>query len=86
MLRNHLAGDVNYVNAPLLAEQHGITVSQAKGVAGADYTNLVSCRAHWDDGSRIMAGVLFGGSEPRLVQVSDYHLDVDPSRACCSSC
>lgn len=79
LLRNHLAGDINYVNAPLLAEQHGITVSQAKGVAGADYTNLVSCRAHWEDGSRIMAGVLFGGSEPRLVQVSDYHLDVDPS-------
>ena len=26
-----------------------------------------------------MAGVLFGGSEPRLVQVSSYHLDVDPS-------
>ncbi|MDH3540166.1 MAG: ACT domain-containing protein, partial [Acidimicrobiia bacterium] len=79
LLRNHLAGDVNYVNAPLLAEQHGISVSQAKGVAAADYTNLVSCRAHWDDGSRIMAGVLFGGSAPRLVQVSNYHLDVDPS-------
>ena len=79
LLRNHLAGDVNYVNAPLLAEQHGISVSQAKGVAAADYTNLVSCRAHWDDGSRIMAGVLFGGSAPRLVQVSNYHLDVDPT-------
>jgi D-3-phosphoglycerate dehydrogenase len=79
LLRNHLAGDVNYVNAPLLAEQHGITVSQAKGVAAADYTNLVSCRVRWDDGSRIMAGVLFGGSEPRLVQVSNYHMDVDPS-------
>jgi D-3-phosphoglycerate dehydrogenase len=79
LLRNHLAGDVNYVNAPVLAEEHGITVSQAKGVASADYTNLVSCRVHWDDGNRIMAGVLFGGSEPRLVQVSNYHLDVDPS-------
>ncbi|RZV41192.1 MAG: phosphoglycerate dehydrogenase [Acidimicrobiia bacterium] len=79
LLRNLLAGDINYVNAPLLAEQHGITVSQAKGVASAEYTNLVSCRVHWDDGSRIMAGVLFGGSEPRLVQVSGYHLDVDPT-------
>lgn len=79
LLRNHLAGDVNYVNAPLLAQEHGIAVSQVKGVAAADYTNLVSCRVHWDDGSRVMAGVLFGGSQPRLVQVSDYHLDVDPS-------
>ncbi|MBT8203601.1 MAG: phosphoglycerate dehydrogenase [Acidimicrobiia bacterium] len=79
LLRGHLAGDVNYVNAPVLAAQHGISVSQAKGVAAADYTNLVSCRVHWDDGSRIMAGVLFSGHEPRLVQVSSYHLDVDPS-------
>lgn len=79
ILRGHLAGDVNYVNAPVLAQQHGIAVSRAKGVAAADYTNLVSCRIHWDDGSRIMAGVLFGGTEPRLVQVSSYHLDVNPS-------
>lgn len=78
LLRGHLAGDINYVNAPVLAAQHGISVSQAKGVAAADYTNLVSCRVHWDDGSRIMAGVLFGGHEPRLVQVSNYHLDVNP--------
>jgi len=79
LLQGHMAGGVNYVNAPVLAQQQGVTVSRAKGVAAGDYTNLVSCRVHWDDGSRIMAGVLFGGSEPRLVQVSDYHLDVDPS-------
>lgn len=79
LLRSHLAGDVNYVNAPVLAQEHGISVSQAKGVAAADYTNLVSCRVHWEGGDRVMAGVLFGGAQPRLVQVSDYHLDVDPS-------
>jgi D-3-phosphoglycerate dehydrogenase len=79
ILKGHLAGDVNYVNAPVLAQQHGISLSRAKGVAAADYTNLVSCRVHWEDGSRIMAGVIFGGSEPRLVQVSRYHLDVNPS-------
>ena len=79
ILRGPKGGDVNYVNAPVLAQDHGINVSRAKGVAAADYTNLVSCRVHWDDGSRIMAGVLFGGSEPRLVQVSSYHLDVNPT-------
>lgn len=79
ILRDHLAGDINYVNAPVLAEQRGIAISQVKGVAAVDYTNLISCRVHWDGGSRVMAGVLFGGSEPRLVQVSDYRLDVDPT-------
>ncbi len=79
VLRDQLAGDINYINAPVRAEEQGIAISQVKGVAAADYTNLISCRVHWDDGSRVMAGALFGGSEPRLVQVSDYHLDVDPS-------
>ena len=79
VLRDHLADDINYVNAPVRAEACGITISQVKGVTGADYTNLISCRVHWDNGSRVMSGVLFGGSEPRLVQVSNYHLDVNPS-------
>lgn len=78
LLEGFLADAVNYVSAPVLAEQHGIAISQSKGVSAADYSNLISCRAHWDEGSRVIAGVLFGGREPRIVQISRYHLDADP--------
>lgn len=78
LLEQFLADKVNYINAPVLAEEHGITISQSKGVAAADYSNLISCRVHWDGGSRVMAGVLFGGKQPRIVQVSNYHLDAAP--------
>jgi D-3-phosphoglycerate dehydrogenase len=70
---------VNYINAPAIAEQHGITVSQSKGLSAADYTNLVSCKVEWEGGgSRTISGALFGGEHPRIVQISKYYLDVDP--------
>lgn len=79
ILQGFLVDNVNYISAPVLAEEHGITISQSKGVSVVDYSNLISCRVHWDGGSRVIAGVLFGGSHPRIVQVGRYHLDADPS-------
>jgi D-3-phosphoglycerate dehydrogenase len=69
---------VNYINAPTLAASMGISVSQTHGLSGSDYTNLVTCRAEWDGGERTISGTLFGGEHPRIVQVSKYHLDVEP--------
>jgi len=81
LLERSLSDPVNYINAPMLAEEHGISISQTTGVSSADYQNLISCRVHWDDGQRVLAGVLFGGSEPRIVQVNDYQLDANPKGA-----
>lgn len=78
LLEKSLADPVNYINAPILAEEHGITLSQTKGMNLADYPNLISCRIAWDGGQRLVSGVLFGGSRPRIVQVDDYHLDINP--------
>ncbi len=82
LLRGIIAKDepngVNYVNAPLLAGQRNIAITQTKGLGDLDYSNLISCRVFWQGGDRLMAGVLFGGSEPRIVQVSDYHLEAKP--------
>ncbi|HZD10236.1 MAG TPA: phosphoglycerate dehydrogenase [Candidatus Binatia bacterium] len=69
---------INYINAPLVASERGISVSQTTGVTDIDYPNLISCRVRWQDGQRTLAGVLFGGSEPRIVQVDNYQLDANP--------
>jgi D-3-phosphoglycerate dehydrogenase len=77
LLESSLADPVNYINAPLLAEENGILLSETKGLSLADYPNLISCRVHCDGSQQLLAGVLFGGSRPRIVQVDDYHLDAD---------
>lgn len=71
-------GPLNSINAPVLAEQAGIAITQAKGINGLDYPNLVSCRVKWDGGERMLAGVLFGGAEPRIVQLDQYRVEARP--------
>jgi D-3-phosphoglycerate dehydrogenase len=78
LLERALSDHVNYINAPLLAEENGISIAQTKGMAVADYPNMISCRVFWDGGERLIAGVLFGGKRPRIVQFDDYHLDANP--------
>jgi D-3-phosphoglycerate dehydrogenase len=69
---------INYINAPHLARQRGIVVSQTSGLPTPDYPNLISCRVVWAGGSRTIAATLFHDNEPRLVQIDEYHFDVRP--------
>lgn len=78
LLQGFIPGKVNVVNAPSLAAEHGIAVSEAHGIATVDYSNLVSTRVSWGDGDRVIAGVIFGDDRSRIVQVSNYHLDARP--------
>jgi D-3-phosphoglycerate dehydrogenase len=78
LLSHRLAEPVNYVNAPLLAAQHGLAIAQARGLETADYANLISCRVRWPDGQRLVAGTLFGGQESRIVQLDEFRMDARP--------
>lgn len=69
---------VNYVNAPLIANERGIVVTQALNLTANEYTNLVSCRVTTDQGEHIIAGTCFDGSEPRIVQIDSFRIDAVP--------
>ncbi|HQV68958.1 MAG TPA: phosphoglycerate dehydrogenase [Thermoflexales bacterium] len=69
---------VNWVNAPVIAAERGIAVSQAVNLASENYTNLVSCRVTTDQETRTIAGILFNGAQPRIVQIDGFHLDAVP--------
>ncbi len=78
LLTHGTGGEVNYINAPLLAARQGLVVAQARGLELADYTHLISCRVSWDGGQRVVAGTLFGGSEPRVVVIDEVRMDARP--------
>ncbi|MCP5094822.1 MAG: phosphoglycerate dehydrogenase [Chloroflexi bacterium] len=78
VLENFISEPVNYINAPILAEENGISMSQAKGIGSVDYPSLVYCRVHWEGGGRLVGGVLFGEGSPRIVQVDEYHIEARP--------
>lgn len=79
LLAPALGDAVNYINAPLMAMERGIHVTQAKGLDVADYTNLVSCQVHWEGGNQqVISGALFNRREPRIVQINSYQTDFVP--------
>lgn len=78
-LLSALSDNVSEINAPVLAQEQGIRIEQAFDLKEVDYSNLITCRVHWKGGNRLIAGALFGGREPRIVQVDSFHLDARPT-------
>ena len=67
---------VSFVNAPKLAEEHGITVVETTSTTSHAYINLVTVRG----AGHSIAGTLVGlNGEPRLVMVDDHRVDVPPA-------
>ncbi len=78
LLDNILQERVNYVNAPLIAKNRGIEISQTKSGQAVDYTGLISVRVSSSEGEHETAGTLFHGNEARLVFVDGYRVDAVP--------
>ncbi len=67
---------VSYVNAPKLADEHGITVSETATSTSHHFVNLITLRG----GAHNIAGTLIGlDGEARLVSVDDHRVDVPPA-------
>jgi D-3-phosphoglycerate dehydrogenase len=69
---------VNYISAPHLAMQRGISVSETRGLPIPNYANLLSCRVLWDGGERLVSGSLLGHEFPRVVQIDSFRIDAEP--------
>jgi D-3-phosphoglycerate dehydrogenase len=69
---------VNLVNAPVLARQRGLSVSERKTAAPENYTNLVSVGLRTSRGEHIVAGSVLNG-EPHIVGIDGYWVDLVPT-------
>ena len=69
---------VSYVNAPLLAEQRGVTVRLVTETASDEYRNLLTIRGTMVDGSQIsVAGTLTGQRQiQKIVSINDFDVEV----------
>jgi D-3-phosphoglycerate dehydrogenase / 2-oxoglutarate reductase len=68
---------VTFVNAPLLAQERGISVEESKSAQSLDYVNLVEVRAQCEGENISVGGVLVGKRDnERLVRVYGYDIDM----------
>ncbi|MGH2662533.1 MAG: phosphoglycerate dehydrogenase [Actinomycetota bacterium] len=71
---------VSYVNAPTIAKERGLEVSERRSVESQDYVNLVLLRAETEDGEVGVGGTLVGKrNAERLVRVYDFDVDMAPA-------
>jgi D-3-phosphoglycerate dehydrogenase len=79
LLAPSLGERVSYINAPVLAAERGLQITQAKGIKTGDYINIVSAQVTLDDGEEItVSGTLLDRQEPHIVQINEYRMNFVP--------
>ncbi len=79
LLDTAMPDTVNFINAPLVARDHGLKISRSVGLGNPDYVNQITCRVQWDDGERTVSGAVFAEDKGRIVQISGYRFEADPT-------
>jgi D-3-phosphoglycerate dehydrogenase len=76
VLRHFLDNEVNPVNAPLIAQDRGIAVSDNKTTEKSRFATLVTLTVNGCDGEHVaVSGTLAADGSPRLVQWGGYKMD-----------
>ena len=70
---------VNMVNAPLVARERNIQVSESKHSRDGDYNTLIRFTVETERRSRTVSGTLFGGKKPRLVEIKGITVEAELS-------
>ena len=78
LLKPILNGEVNMVNARVLAKQRGIQIAERKEASDPDYNNKIRVKTISDQGERVVAGTFFRRNDQRVVEIDGYHFEVVP--------
>jgi len=76
LLKPQLA-DVNMVNAPIVAKERGIKVSETRRPRQGIYDGYIKVTVSVEGSTRRVAGTVFSDGRPRLIQVKDINLDAE---------
>ncbi|MBI3999462.1 MAG: phosphoglycerate dehydrogenase, partial [Candidatus Omnitrophica bacterium] len=69
---------VNYVNAPTIAKERGIAVSESKTTQIEDFTTFITVEVIMDHQKNLIMGTLFGNLDPRIVRINEFFLEAIP--------
>jgi D-3-phosphoglycerate dehydrogenase / 2-oxoglutarate reductase len=76
-LMSPLMEGVNMVNASVAARDHGIDVAETVHDRPTEYLTLVRVTVETDELVRSVAGTLFAGSRPRIVEIKGIKVEAD---------
>lgn len=67
--------EVNFVNAPVLAKERDIKISESKRSEAEDFTSLITVRMKTTEHENMVSGTTFGKQDPRIVRINDFRLE-----------
>lgn len=71
---------VNYVNAPILAKQKGISVTTSKSETTGDYIGLITVKLITSTSEAYVSGALIAENIKRIVKIDQYNTSVEPAK------
>jgi D-3-phosphoglycerate dehydrogenase len=77
-LLESVTDQVNMVNAPVIAQEHGIKVIESKSSRVLDFASAISTRVSGCL-DRLIVGAVFHGGQPRIVRIDDFMLEAIPA-------
>jgi D-3-phosphoglycerate dehydrogenase len=69
---------VNTVNAPVVAGEMGIKVTESTTSDAEDYTHLITLRVRTGAGEHVVAGTIIGKNDPKVVKIDNFRLELVP--------
>ena len=78
LLSGFLDQELNYVNAPYIAHERGITVAETRSRETADYINTLAVSVRTAKGTHEVVGAVFGNHALRLIRIDGYPIEAAP--------
>lgn len=78
LLEPILGAGVNYVNAPGIAKERKVKVTESKSKTTEGYPSQVSVKLSREGEEKMVCGTIIG-KEPRIIRIDEYGIDVVPS-------
>ena len=69
---------VNSVNAPSIAKERGINVTETKSSEAGNFASLLTMRVTTSSGIKTVSGAIFHKTEPRFVEINGVALEIIP--------
>lgn len=72
--------NVNYVNAPILAKQKGLSVTTSKSETTGDYIGLITVKLTTNTSQALVSGALIAENIRRIVKIDQYNASIEPEK------
>jgi D-3-phosphoglycerate dehydrogenase len=77
-LSNVLDRNVNIINAPFLAKERGINITEVVRDEGLNFKEFIKITAKQNGDEYIVGGTAFYGKIPKIMLIDNYWIDIDP--------